>query len=159
MNSGKKLGKLLNGYLFVFLTLLFLVAITQVIDEKISKFVLEDYKTSLVVLYLISLSILTFDFILDMIHKVRKNKVINKHNTDFINQIKNLKAQEKFLLSLFVDKNVLELPIFHQEPSLGLLESKKILVNTYQKEPNGKTIYRIDPLILEALKINPNLLF
>ena len=53
MNSDKKLGKLLNGYLFVFLTLLFLVAITQAIDEKISKFVLEDYKTSLVVLYLI----------------------------------------------------------------------------------------------------------
>ena len=94
-----------------------------------------------------------------MIHKARKNKVINKHNTDFINQIKNLKAQIKFLLSLFVDKNVLELPISHQEPSLGLLESKKILVNTYQKEPNGKTIYRIDPLILEALKINPNSLY
>jgi hypothetical protein len=159
MNSDKKLWKRLNGYLFVFLTLLFLVAITQVIDEKISQFVLEDYRTLVVVLYLISLSILTFDFVLDMIHKARKNKVINKHNTDFINQIKNLKAQEKFLLSLFVDKNVLELPISHQEPSLGLLESKKILVNTYQKEANGKTIYRIDPLILEALKVNPNLLF
>ena len=80
-------------------------------------------------------------------------------NVDFINQIKNLKAQEKFLLSLFIEKDVLELPISHKEPALGLLESKKLLVNTYQKEPNGKTIYRIDPLILEALKINPNSLY
>lgn len=132
---------------------------TQVIDEKISQFVLESYKTPLVLLYLISLSILTFDYILDKIHKTRKNKVIKRDNADFINQIKNLKAQEKFLLSLFIEKDVLELPISHKEPALGLLESKKLLVNTYQKEPNGKTIYRIDPLILEALKINPNSLY
>lgn len=159
MNSDKKLWKLLNGYFFIFLNLLILVALTQVIDEKISQFVLESYRTPLVLLYLISLSILAFDYILDKIHKARKNNVIKRDNADFINQIKNLKAQEKFLLSLFIEKDVLELPISHKEPALGLLESKKLLVNTYQKEPNGKTIYRIDPLILEALKINPNSLY
>lgn len=61
--------------------------------------------------------------------------------------------------SLFVDKDVLELSLSHKEPSLGLLESKKLIINTYQKDLNGKTIYRIDPIILEALKSNPNLLF
>ena len=159
MNANIKRFKQANGYFLIFLSLLFLIALSRFIDPEISRFVLDEHKTLLVLVYLASLSILVSDLILKMIAQVKKNSLFKRENENFIYQIKNLKDREKFLLSLFIDKDVLELAFLPKEPAIGLLTTKKLLINTYQKDSNGKTIYRIDPMIFEALKINPNLLF
>lgn len=151
--------KRFNNYFLIFFTLIFLIALVGFIDSNISQFVLHDYKTFIIIVYIASLSIFLFDLITKMTHRLIQDKSLHKKNTQFIHQVKNLKEQEKLFLSLFIDKNALELPFSDKEPALGLLESKKLLISTYQKDTHGKILYRIDPMIFDELKINPNLLF
>lgn len=159
MISNTFLFKRLNHYFLIFLTLLFIIAIVEFIDKNITQFVLHDYKTFIIILYLASLTIFVFDLLKTTTNRLKQDKSLSKKSTQFVNQVKNLKEQEKLFLSLFIDKNVLELPFSNKEPALGLLESKKLLINTFKKDSNGRTIYRIDPIILDELKRNPNILF
>lgn len=159
MSTKKTLFKELNYYFIVFLILLYCVALTDVIDPVISQFILTDYRTLSLVVFLISLTVVVHDVIFKMLKEFKRNKSLIKKDKNFISQIRNLKAQEKFLLSYFVDKNVLEHPISNKDPALGLLESKKLLIRTETLSADGKAIYRIDPVLLEELKLNPNLLY
>ena len=72
--------------------------------------------------------------------------------------LKQLSHDEKYILSLFINKQSTENSLDPKNPSVQLLEAQKIIINTTIID-GVKKIYRIDPKIYKLLRLNPNLLY
>lgn len=72
--------------------------------------------------------------------------------------LKQLSHDEKYILSLFINKQSTENSLDPKNPSVQLLEAQKIIINTAIID-GVKKVYRIDPKIYKLLRLNPNLLY
>lgn len=147
-----------NQIISIFLTLLFITANIPNVDNHISKAVLEDFRTPLILIFLISLSFIILDKYNQYSTALKSKKYSLKGNKDIVQKIRSLSADEKYILSLFINDNSQEKALSPTEPAVAWLENIKLIVNTNIIK-GTKRIYRIDPTVMKELKINPNCLY
>lgn len=145
-----------NRILNIFLILLFITS-TLSVDEKLTSFV-SIYKTLFILFYILSLSFIVYE-ILRKIYDAQKLKLLNKsREKEFKNVLNNFNLDKKYIISLFLDKKTTEFALDPRNPTIQILETKKILINTSKIDGNKK-IFQIHPNIYESLRNNPNVLY
>lgn len=148
----------LNYVVFIFLNLLFIVANFPEIDQKLSQFILNDFRTPLVMITLFSLSFILFGFFQNKILFWKESKDQSMQSNALKERLKSLSYDEKYILSLFINEQKAEKALAATDPNVAWLENMKLIVNTSKIEGNKK-IFRIDPTVMKELKKNPNLLY
>ena len=146
----------INIVLNIFLILLFFTSFIG-LDPILTQFC-QDYQTLFILVYLLSLSCI-FYTILKSVFRIKKEQFQLKSNSMANTQtLKQLSHDEKYILSLFINKQSTENSLDPKNPSVQLLEAQKIIINTTIID-GVKKIYRIDPKIYKLLRLNPNLLY
>lgn len=147
---------IINRIINIFLILLFITGLT-LIDEKLSAF-LHHYKTIFILIYLVSLTLIIYEVSKQIYDSQKSKNSQKKLERDFKNLLNNFNVDEKYILSLFVDKQLTALALDPKNPTIQILETKKILINTSKIEGN-KNVFQIHPHIYQSLRNNPNILY
>lgn len=146
----------INIVLNIFLLLLFITSFIEV-DPILSTFT-QTYKTVFILIYLLSLSIITYTLILKFLRYKKEQTQVKNNQLKYQRTLSQLNHDEKHILSLFINKQSTENSLDHKNPSVQLLESQKIIFNTSIID-GSKKVYRIEPNIYKLLRSNPNLLY
>jgi hypothetical protein len=148
--------RVFNQIFNIFIILIFIASYLK-IDENLTNYI-NDYSTMLIVIYILSLSIILNQIIRKTYDSFRKNNLEKKSQAEFKHLLNNFDFNEKYILSLFLDKETTELALDPKNPTIQLLESKKIIINTAKVSENKK-IFQIHSNIYQSLKNNPNILY
>ncbi|ENV47063.1 hypothetical protein P255_02342 [Acinetobacter brisouii CIP 110357] len=151
------LGKY-NYVFFIFLILLFITANIPQVDQNLSNFILIEYRTILILLALASLSFILLEVFQDKIQLVKEERKQIKQSQQLKDKLKSLNYDEKYILSLFMSEQKTEKALNSTNPNVVWLENMKFIINTLKTEENKK-VFRIDPVVMNELRKNPNLLY
>lgn len=116
----------------------------------------KDYSAILFLISFIFITILIYDF-LEHITSHFRDKIYEKlHFRDFSQKVRTLGANEKYLLSLFIESKKMTCPLDPNDTSVNFLESSKIIFRTPEKKDDRFYMYRISPIAVSILRKNPN---
>lgn len=91
-------------------------------------------------------------------HIKKEQFILKSNNTAYTHTLKPSSHAEKYILSLFINKQSTENALDSQNSSVQLLESPKSIINIAMID-RVKKVYRIEPKIYKLLRLNPNLLY
>lgn len=158
MNKMKFNFEKYNHVLFIFLTLLFLAANVPQLDNNLSDFILNEHRTIFILLALVSFSFILLEVFQDKIQSIKEERTSKKQSLQLKDQLKALNYDEKYILSLFMSEQKTEKALNPTNPNVVWLENMKFIINTLKTEENKK-VFRIDPVVMNELRKNPNLLY
>ncbi|WP_266095379.1 hypothetical protein [Acinetobacter brisouii] len=94
----------------------------------------------------------------DKIQSIKEERTSKKQSLQLKDQLKALNYDEKYILSLFMSEQKTEKALNPTNPNVVWLENMKFIINTLKTEENKK-VFRIDPIVMNELRKNPNLLY
>lgn len=147
-----------NYVFFIFLILLFITANIPQVDQNLSNFILSEYRTIFILLALVSFSFILLEVFQDKIQSIKEERTSKKQSLQLKDQLKALNYDEKYILSLFMSEQKTEKALNPTNPNVVWLENMKFIINTLKTEENKK-VFRIDPIVMNELRKNPNLLY
>lgn len=147
-----------NYVFFIFLILLFITANIPQVDQNLSNFILSEYRTIFILLALVSFSFILLEVFQDKIQSIKEERTSKKQSLQLKDQLKALNYDEKYILSLFMSEQKTEKALNPTNPNVVWLENMKFIIKTLKTEENKK-VFRIDPIVMNELRKNPNLLY
>ena len=147
---------ILNKIFNIFLILLFITSSIH-LDQNLTNFIL-NYKSFFIIIYLISLSIILYNVINTLYLRKQELASIKTSQLTFKENLSQLNHEEKYILSLFLDKKTTEIALDPKSSSVQILEAQKVLFATSQMQ-GAKKIYRIQPNVYKLIRVNPNILY
>ncbi|NWK73041.1 super-infection exclusion protein B [Acinetobacter sp. SwsAc6] len=147
-----KTNKIFN----IFLILLFIVILID-LDPALT-YVISIIKTPLLLIYLVSTALILYEFLHKFHgHLNEKNRLKSAHK-DIQDALNQLSHDEKYFLSLFTEKQVLELSFDPKNPTIQILLSQKLIIDLNKFE-GAKKHYRIHPNVYRYLRTHPKVLY
>ncbi|NDY90349.1 super-infection exclusion protein B [Ideonella livida] len=138
----------------IFIALIYLVGKAG-LEDTLAK-VTEQYAPGLVLLCLLFITVLIHDMVRDVAQHFRDRFMDRLHFKNITRKLKSLGAQEKYLLSLFVDAQRTTQPLDPNDLSVAYLESCRFIFRTQERKDDRFYVYRMSPVAVHILKQNPN---
>jgi uncharacterized integral membrane protein len=145
-----------NKIFNIFLILLFVVIFTD-LDPTLT-YISSYLKTPLILIYLASTALILYEFLHQLHRNFNETNLLKKAHKDVQDSLNQLNHDEKYFLSQFTEKQVLELIFDPKNPTIQILQSQKFIIDLNKSE-GSKKYYRIHPNVYRYLRAHPKVLY
>lgn len=150
------MAKRVVQFLWLLQSVIWLMATVQV-DENLMEFVAEHHSLW-VLCYGVIASLAVFERVLAFVHWCVGLLAEKFYGRRLVRIIRNLKPQDKYVLSRFITERKREIYLPAEDLSAEWLAASKIIVRTGSADEQSKTGYKLSIWAWDYLVRNPNLL-